>query len=205
MPGSESPADGVAAERARFDASGVFVHIAEEAAKFHLMRGEGFERKAIGVLGFDGVLVALLPALTVRVGALPSPWQGISIGLAVTVVTLLVISAVFAVSVLRVGKVNYPATDELTRLFNRYLHQVDDRSEKAAEGTVSTPQEIEMAWAKALLDRKSEGKEPNPVESFKDDADKRGKQFGWAVRSLSLAVVVLAVPVAIILIGGSNV
>jgi hypothetical protein len=143
--------------------------------EWHNRRSEGFVNRAVGVLGFDGVALALIIRAPGSGTANPSVLAWTLIGL---VLTAFVVSAAFALATMWAVGVTAPSPDQLRGWWDRYRQS--PRNGSAAPNI-----------AESFLDSIGTSG-PSPVAAAKAAADRRAKRFKFALAALAVATPLLA-------------
>ncbi|MFC4056084.1 hypothetical protein ACFOY4_40900 [Actinomadura syzygii] len=150
----------------------VFLAEARRLLDYHWRRADAFERKALGVLAFTGVIVALLTPSLKTVLDLHGHYRTTALALGAAAITMLAGSAVSSAGALWARSSKSVNVREVRELWREYLH----RAEHGGGGT--------DAWEAAGLQRNLVEKllhgateETSPIQSLCDDADVRGRWF----------------------------
>lgn len=146
--------------------------------EWHNARSQAFEARAVAMLGFSGVVLALLPSSLDWLERVPGPGS-LLVGSLVFATLFATITAVLCVLVVRNRRVNAPGIEQL-RLWWRDL---------AAGGDTRKP--ISAHIAESLLHGRSPVAD-SPVDLAYREADQRGRLFRLASVSLLCSVVALA-------------
>ena len=152
----------------------VYIDQARWLLEWHNRRSEGFVNRAIGVLGFDGVALALVVQAPGSDTSSPSALGWTLIGL---LLVAFVVSAAFALATLWSVGVTAPSPDQLRRWWDR--HRKNPENGSAAPNI-----------AESFLD--SLGGGMSPVATARDSADRRAKRFKFALAPLAIATPLLA-------------
>jgi hypothetical protein len=177
---SEPPAAG-------WDAAAVRAHrdLARTALEWQRNRYEAFERKAVGVLGFVGVIGALLFTLLDPISKVRGVPRIGAKGILVAVAVAIVAAAIAAVAAQFTRKVAAPFP----------LNQV--RDEWAA---FKACQDKEEGFVMATETEMLLGGPDYPLRAISDDAALRGRWFKAAAICLGLAVALLAALLALLVV-----
>lgn len=164
------------------DDSAVFIGQARWLLEWHNTRSEAFASRAVAVLGFDGVILALLlQGFGIKdVDATGPVWAALT-----STSLLLLFSAAWALSTIVPHKVAMPGVSDL-------------RKGWAAHAQTPTARYAGPLVAESFLNA-SELHGTSPVLEAKKEGDTRATRFSWAVSSLLAATVSLAVLAAILL------
>lgn len=156
------------------DDSLVFAEQARWLLEWHNTRSEAFASRAVAVLGFDGVIMALLlQGFGVRgIDATATVWVLLFITAA-----FLLLSAGFAVATIVPHTVAMPSVQDLRAGWA--THAGSPRASYAG------PLVAESLLHATNLDTTS------PVSAAKEEGDTRAGRFSWAVRALLAAIVFL--------------
>jgi hypothetical protein len=158
------------------DDSAIFIDQARWLLQWHNARSESFAGRALAVLGFDGVILALLLqgfGIT-GIEATESVWL-----LLLSTTSLLFFSAGWAIATVLPNMVAMPAVRDL-------------RSGWAAHAQTPVARYAGPLVAESFLNA-SDLSGLSPVAEAKSEGDTRARRFSWAVSSLLAAIVSLGV------------
>jgi hypothetical protein len=174
----------------------VFLSEARRLLDYQWRRGDAFERKALGLLAFTGVIVALLPATTNNVLALHGGFRTAALLLGALTLMLLAASAVAAAGVLWARDSKNVNIADIRSLWAECIarSQTGEGNSDSWEATQVQRNLVEM-----LLHGVSEGE--SPVQSICDDASRRGAWFSWGVRFIVCALTLMLAVAVITILG----
>jgi hypothetical protein len=152
----------------------VYIEQARWLLEWHNRRSEGFVNRAVGVLGFDGVALALIVQAPSSDTSSPTALAWTLIGL---LLAAFVVSAAFALATLWSVGVTAPSPEQLRGWWDR--HRKNPKDGSAAPNI-----------AESFLD--SLGAGLSPVAAAKDSADRRAKRFKLALAPLAVATPLLS-------------
>lgn len=167
-------------------ASQTYLEQARWAATWQRDRADAFERKAVALLGFNGVIIALSPRLVPLISETRGSdvRQALKLLAAVAAVSLFV-SMVCALLTLR--RRRYAAPWSLDQISDEWASYKDS-------GT--TDEEVVVAmFANMLI-----GSPDHPLQSLSYDATSRGRAFAWGTRFLALGATALATILIVLLL-----
>lgn len=140
----------------------------------HNARSEAFTTRAVALLGFEGVILALLLQGAGMDGMKASAWTWI--WLALTVAPLF-ISACLCLWAIIPARTHMPSADQLRLWWKTHA--------AAPRAGFASPQ-----IAESLLNS-SDLTKPSPLSDARDDADLRGSRFKWALRLMLTSLLFL--------------
>jgi hypothetical protein len=166
----------------RSDDSLVFAEQARWLLQWHNARSESLASRAVAVLGFDGVIMALLLQGFGLKGLHATAWVWI---LLIATALLLLTSAGFAVATILPHKVAMPQVQNL-------------RQGWATHAASPTPHYAGPFMAESLLNA-SDLTKSSPLASAKSEGDLRANRFSRAVSALLAAIVCLGLLAVVLL------
>ncbi|REF00369.1 hypothetical protein [Thermomonospora umbrina] len=154
----------------------VFLEEARRLLDHHWRRADAFERKAVGVLAYVGVVIALLPPIVPVVLELKGPSRALGIWLGAATVVLLAASAATTLGALQARRGRGVSIDQVRRAWLETCTRLTrPRSASDAYHATQTRRDlVEMLLHGTTAD-------VSPVQSMSDDADRRGSWFRWCV------------------------
>lgn len=154
-------------------------------------RADSFERKALGFLAANGVIATLLTPSLKTVLDLHGVYRIAALSLGAAVVVLLAGSAACSAGALWARGSQSVSVDQVRSFWKAYLDRVgtDDGRFDAVHTANLQRDLVEM-----LLHAREET--TSPVQSLREDADRRGRWFVWGVR-LNLAALLLILSVVV--------
>ncbi len=167
-----------------------FLEHARAMAAWHEARTDAFERKASTLLGFVAVILVLLPTLRAPIArAHGSHVRMFLVGLAIVAAILLALAAVAAAMVLKPRPYAAPSLQQLRREWTAYVEQAH-----------RTPEQL----TGMLVDQFVRRADPrsSPLETLRDDAEKRAQWMTHATRLVLLGVLALAGLTGMLLVEG---
>lgn len=175
----------------------MFLAEARRVLDYHWRRADSFERKALGILTFTGVIVALLSPNLKVVLELHGHYRDVALGFGGCALVALGSSAVASAGALWARESKSTNVEHVRSEWQAYL-------QRTAAGTGYSD-----AWQTAGLQRElvemllhgMTGTE-SPIQSMCKDADRRGRWFIWGVR-LNLAALLLILAVTVTTTVGS--
>jgi hypothetical protein len=164
------------------DDSAVFIDQARWLLEWHNRRSEAFASRALAVLGFDGVILALLlQGFGVKgIEATGPVWVFL-----ISTTLLLLCSAALAVSAILPHKVAMPGVDDLRRGWATHA--------RSPHARYAGPLVAESYLNASDLNGTA------PVLAAKEEGDTRATRFSWAVSFLLAAIASLSVLAAILI------
>jgi hypothetical protein len=172
----------------------VFLAHARATAAWHEGRIDAFERKASTLLGFVGVILVLLPTLRPSIaGAHGHHMRMFLVSLAILAAVLLVGAAITTAMVLMPREYNVPGLGQLRREWTAY----------AGYGKAYlAPEQIAAMLVDELVSPPN--RERSPLETMRDDAEKRAKWMKWATwLVLSGGVALAGLTISLLVEGGA--
>jgi hypothetical protein len=161
-------------------------------AAWHESRADAFERKASTLLGFVGVILVLLPGLRPSIaGAHGERMRLFLVGLAIAAAVLLALAAVATAMVLMPRPYTAPSLPQLRREWSSYARH--GRAHR-------TPEHVIGLFVDQLVRRTDPGS--SPLETLRDDAEKRAKWMKRATGLVLVGVLVLASLTSALLVEG---
>jgi hypothetical protein len=171
----------------------VFLDQARWLVDHHWRRSDGFERKAVAILGFVGVVIVLIPQGLEPVAKLTGRAHAVAVALGCATVTFLIVSAAAAVAALWTRKGASVSIADTRGLW------LDRR-----RGQMAT--EADVTFTEWLLDADALSAHRNaiaagdltqplvtsPVQALSDEAQSRGLWFTVSATSLALALLLLS-------------
>jgi hypothetical protein len=171
-----------------------FLAQARAMAAWHEARIDAFERKAGTLLGFAGVILVLLPTLRGPIAkAHGCNTRAVLVALAILAAALLALASVCAAFVLVPRKYAAPDLAQLRREWSAYADK--GSGHRAPEQVIGlfVDQYVRRADPKS-----------SPVDTLRDDADKRGRWMMYASVFVVIGVVVLASFTSVLLVKGGG-
>jgi hypothetical protein len=157
------------------DESAEFIEHARWLLEWHNKRGEAFTTRAVALLGFNGVILALLLQGAGLEGIKATVWTWIWLG---SSVTALLIAAVFSLLTITPTEMSMPGIPQLRHWWK--AHAAEPHAGFAG------PQIAEsLLYSKDVTGR-------SPVSDAKDEADKRAKRFKVAITTMLVGFALLA-------------
>jgi len=170
---TEPPAGGAAPN---FDEAKAFVDHARWLIEYHNKRSDAFGTRAVALLGFSGVTLALLSRGSLPGGVEPDACLFV---LVVATVALLLLTAYFCLRTIVVTRSSAPSSDDLKEMWSKWA---------SAERRGSAHGDIAETYLKA--------KTPdvvNPVEDAVEEAKNRSRWFRNATAAMLAALACLAI------------
>ncbi len=162
----------------------VFLQHAKWLSEYHRARGRDVQSRGVSLLGFTGVLVALLPVLLVPLRTLHGDPRHIAKGLLVVVSVTLLGSAVCALQTLRAR--NGPST------------RIEDVQGLWSDALAGKPEhDTATAFTEWLLHGKDA--RTSPVQGESDEATTRAKWLSRSAASLAVTLLTDVVLIQIVL------
>lgn len=155
-----------------------FYNIASDQARFYLDITESIQQRSIGLLGFAGILVGLVPLLIPLARQSESGFQQVASVVIALGVAALLISIWFATASILTKNVEYPRTSAVLKMFD--------------EGR-ATSNEVYGNWSKTLLE--------TTVPSFQEEAKARMQMFKTSVAFLAVGTSLLTIALVTLIIG----
>ena len=153
-----------------------FLEQAKWLMDYHSKRSEGAEQRAVGVIAFSGVLLALLP----RGFAPNSHPGGWIIGSYVACAVLILATVFIGISALIPRKTEAPGVSQLREMWHEHLKPPGERRQERHYDIA------EMLLVGNSITSKS------PVDHAKVEADTRTKRLKHAYYTLALALIAVA-------------
>lgn len=157
------------------DESAEFIEQARWLLEWHNRRGEAFTTRAVALLGFNGVILALLLQGAGMEGIVATNWTWASLILSVG--TLLV-AAFLSLLTITPTEMRMPGIPQLR-------HWWGDHMDEPVAGFVGPRIAESILYGKGITSR-------SPISDAKVEADKRAKRFKVAIRVMLAGLVWLA-------------
>jgi hypothetical protein len=166
-----------------------FLEHARAMAAWHEARADAFERKASTLLGFVGVILVLLPSLRSPIAKADGQWvRTLLVVLAIVAAVLLASAALASAMVLRPREYDVPSLEQLRREWTAYY-----------DHPARTPQGITGMFVDQLVQGTGQR---SPIETLRDDAEKRASWMKWATWLVLFGVLALAALTSALLVKG---
>lgn len=157
------------------DESAEFIEHARWLLEWHNKRGEAFTTRAVALLGFNGVILALLLQGAGLEGVEASKWTWVWL---VSSVTALLIAAVLSLLTITPTEMRMPGIPQLRHWWN-------DHMEEPRAGFTGPRIAESLLYGKSVTAR-------SPISDAKLEADKRAKRFKAAIRVMLVGFALLA-------------
>jgi hypothetical protein len=153
-----------------------FLDQAKWLMEYHTKRSDGAQQRAIGVIAFSGVLLALLPR-GFDPNTHPGGWI---IRMYVVCAVIILITVFIAISALIPRKTEAPGVSQLREMWHEHLRPAGERSRDRHNDITET-----LLLGTFLTDK-------SPVDHAKVEADTRTERLKYAYYTLALALIAVA-------------
>lgn len=153
-----------------------FLDQAKWLMDYHSKRNDSAEQRAVGVIAFSGVLLAILPR-GFAPNSHPGPWI---IGTYVVCVALILAAVIMGISALIPRKTEAPGVRQLREMWHEHLEPSGERRRDRHNDIAET-----LLLGESLTDK-------SPVDHAKDEADTRTARLKRAYYTLALALIAVA-------------